>query len=159
MSLWQLTPPQYFATEQDQLRRIHEAGRYGPYEKEFFHRTGRRVPVLLNGMLVRGSEGRRQLWSFVEDITVRHEAERALADSEKRFRDVSNAVGEFIWEIDLEGRIAFLSERVSEVLGVAPAELVGNRFIELVPGPEQSRWENFFNAALEKRERFAAQEM
>src|SRR5690606_18058100 len=31
MSLWQLTPPQYFASEQEQLRCIHETGRYGPY--------------------------------------------------------------------------------------------------------------------------------
>lgn len=140
MSLWQLTPPQYFSAEQEQLRRIHDTGRYGPYEKEFFHRSGRRVPIVLNGMLVRGTEGRRQVWSFVEDITERKAAEQALADSEKRFRDVSDAVGEYIWEVDLDGGIAFVSERVMDVLGVEPKELEGRPLAELVPGPDQQRW-------------------
>ena len=158
MSLWQLTPPQYFSAEQEQLRRIHETGRYGPYEKEFFHRSGRRVPIVLNGMLVRGSEGRRQVWSFVEDITERKAAEQALADSEKRFRDVSDAVGEFIFEVDLDGGIAFVSERVTDVLGLAPKDLEGRSHGELVPGPDQARWEKYFGDLMRDRGRIAAAE-
>ncbi len=158
MSLWQLTPPQYFAAEQEQLRRIHDTGRYGPYEKEFFHRSGRRVPIVLNGMLVRGTEGRRQLWSFVEDITERKAAEQALADSEKRFRDVSDAVGEYIWEVDLDGGIAFVSERVTDVLGIAPKELEGRPYAELVPGPDQERWVQRFRGLIADHGRLASSE-
>ncbi|MBE2214679.1 MAG: PAS domain S-box protein [Opitutaceae bacterium] len=158
MSLWQLTPPQYFAAEQEQLRRIHDTGRYGPYEKEFFHRSGRRVPIVLNGMLVRGTEGRRQVWSFVEDITERKAAEQALADSEKRFRDVSDAVGEFIWEIDLDGGIAFVSERVTDVLGLAPKDLEGRSHADLVPGPDQERWAKSFRELMATRGRIAGTE-
>jgi len=158
MSLWQLTPPQYFTAEQEQLRRIHDSGRYGPYEKEFFHRSGRRVPIVLNGMLVRGTEGRRQVWSFVEDITERKAAEQALADSEKRFRDVSDAVGEFIWEIDLDGGIAFVSERVTDVLGLPPKELEGRPHAALVPGPDQARWEKAFGELMAGRGRITGTE-
>jgi PAS domain S-box-containing protein len=158
MSLWQLTPPEYFAAEQDQLRSIHETGKYGPYEKEVFHRNGSRVPVVFNGMLVRGPEGRRQLWSFVEDITERKTAERALAQSEKRLRDVSDAVGEFIWEVNLDGKITFLSDKVGDVLGVAPNDLVGRRFATLLVEPEQATWERRFVRWIEARERFNLQE-
>ncbi len=158
MSLWQLTPPQYYAEEQDQLRRIHETGKYGPYEKEIFHRNGSRVPVVFNGMLVRGPEGRRQLWSFVEDITERKDAERALAESEKRLRDVSDAVGEFIWEVSLDGKVTFISEKVTDVLGLAPRDLIGRRFGSLLIGPEQASWDRRFARWTESRERFAAQE-
>jgi PAS domain S-box-containing protein len=158
MSLWQLTPPQYFAAEQEQLRRIHDSGRYGPYEKEFFHRSGRRVSIVLNGMLVRGAEGRRQVWSFVEDITERKATEIALADSEKRFRDVSDAVGEFIWEVDLDGGIAFISERVADMLGIPPKDLEGRSFRDLVPGPDQDRWEKSFRELMANRGRISGTE-
>ncbi len=159
MSLWQLTPPQYFASEQAQMRRIHETGSYGPHEKEFFNRSGRCVPVVLNGMLVRGTEGRRQLWSFVEDITERKSAQHALAESERRFRDVSNAVGEFIWEADERGRISLVTGRVAAALGVAPESLIGEDVGELARGADRARWEQLFREALARREGFSGIEI
>ncbi|HEX9781629.1 MAG TPA: PAS domain S-box protein [Opitutaceae bacterium] len=159
MSLWQLTPPQYFASEQMHMSRIHETGRYGPHEKEFFNRAGRCVPVVLNGMLVRGSEGRRQIWSFVEDITERKSAQLALAESERRFRDVSNAVGEFIWEADGRGRINFVTGRVAEALGANSDEFVGRDVADLVRGADRPQWEAIVRSALARRKGFTAVEI
>ncbi len=159
MSLWQLTPPQFFAAEQAHMRTVQELGRYGPYEKEFFHHSGRKVPVVLNGMLVRGSSGRRQLWSFVEDITERRKAGLALAESERRFRDVSSAVGEFIWEVDSSERISFVSGRVWDILGIAPADLMGCEASALSPGPDQGRWRTQFDSAWGRREAFSGIEL
>jgi PAS domain S-box-containing protein len=156
MSLWQLTPPQYFADEQAQMRGIHDTGRYGPYEKEFFHRGGRRVPVVLHGMLVRGKEGRRQLWSFVEDVTERRRAQLALAESERRFRDVSNAVGEFVWEIDACGSIVFVTGRVADILGLEPETLIGRPIGELVEGSDRARWDETVATSLAEGVGFSA---
>lgn len=157
-SLWQLTPPDGFAAEQIELAKVHETGRYGPYEKEFFTKTGGRVPVVLNGMLVHGSEGRNHLWTFVEDITERKAVERALADSEKRMSDVSNSVDEFIWEADSDGRITFVSERVKEILDVDAEDLWGMSVKELVPGPNEERWRKSLEKAFKDRRRFSGKE-
>jgi PAS domain S-box-containing protein len=150
LSLWQITPSDYFIQEQDQLEKLERAGKFGPYEKEYFHKSGHRVPVLINGMIVKGPEGRRQIWTFVEDITDRKEAEHALALSEQRFRDVSNAAGEFIFEVDLEGRIVFLSDRVSDVLEYAPDELRMRSLFELISSDDAGVFRNLFRESAEK---------
>ncbi len=142
MSLWQLTPPEYFANEQAQMRKIHEGGRYGPYEKEFFHRLGQRVPVVLNGMLVRGTEGRRQLWSFVEDITERKRSETALHAADERFNLLVDSSADAFWDVNFETQAAFFAPRLATLLdrteGGIPATL--EAFLELIHPEDLARF-------------------
>jgi PAS domain S-box-containing protein len=49
----------------------------------------------------------------------------ALADSERRFRDIAEVSGDWIWERDETGCSTYLSERFSEVTGVARERLLG----------------------------------
>lgn len=65
------------------------------------------------------------LWAWASARARRAMAERALKDSEQRFRDVSEAAGEYIWETGPDGNYSFVSGRASSVLGYAPEELVG----------------------------------
>jgi len=53
--------------------------------------------------------------------------QRELETSEKRFRDISEAAGEFLWETDPKGRLTYISGRITEVLGYQPEELIGRR--------------------------------
>jgi len=77
---WQLTPPEYAEQETRQLETLARTGRYGPYEKEYLRKDGRRIPLRLNGMLMTGKDGRQYIWSIVEDITTsRAAAEQLLA--------------------------------------------------------------------------------
>lgn len=46
-------------------------GRYGPYENEIVQRNGDRIPVLLNGVLTEEDNGRKLVWSIIEDISDR----------------------------------------------------------------------------------------
>ncbi|MBI4730758.1 MAG: GAF domain-containing protein, partial [Chloroflexi bacterium] len=45
--------------------------------------------------------------------------------SENRFRDVSTISGDYIWETDLTWNYTYVSERVRDVLGYAPEEMIG----------------------------------
>lgn len=56
-------------------------------------------------------------------------AQEELAISEKRFRDISQAAGEFLWESS-GGRFTYVSDRVQQVLGYAPEELLGRDPVE-----------------------------
>jgi PAS domain S-box-containing protein len=67
------------------------------------------------------------------DITPMKQAQAQLIVSEQRFRDVSEAVGEFIWEVDRELRYLYASPRVKEVLGLEPAEALGRHTYDFVP--------------------------
>jgi len=61
------------------------------------------------------------------------ERTRALAASEQRFKDVAEAAGEYIWEVDTQGRFTFVTERVRDVLGYSPEELIGRTPLEFAP--------------------------
>lgn len=71
-----ITPFEYRQSDFLQLESLHINGRYGPYEKQFIHRDGRMIPVLLNGVLIESPDGEQQIWSFVQDITERKRIEQ-----------------------------------------------------------------------------------
>jgi len=64
------------------------------------------------------------------------ERTREVAESEQRFRDVAEAAGEYIWEVDEQGRFTYVSDRVEAVLGYKPAELIGRTPAELMPAED-----------------------
>jgi two-component system, cell cycle sensor histidine kinase and response regulator CckA len=56
----------------------------------------------------------------------------ALAQSEERFRQVAEKSGEWIWELDGNGRYVYSSPVVKTILGHTPEELVGRSLLEWV---------------------------
>jgi PAS domain S-box-containing protein len=124
LTYWEITPKTYAEAEQQQLQSLQTTGRYGPYEKEYIHQDGRLIPVRLSGVLVE-RHGEQFIWSSIEDISDRKAVETALRESEQRFHDVTEAAGEYIWEIDHNSVYVYVTERAKQVKGYAPAELLG----------------------------------
>jgi hemerythrin-like metal-binding protein/PAS domain S-box-containing protein len=77
LTYWEITPQEYAPQEQQQLESLHQTGHYGPYEKEYLHKDGHRVPVVLSGLLLR-TGSKQYIWSSVEDITTRKQVEVEL---------------------------------------------------------------------------------
>ncbi|MBU2869846.1 EAL domain-containing protein [Colwellia sp. E2M01] len=75
LSYWDLTPTSYKNEENIQLASLKNTGRYGPYEKEYIHKSGRLVPVVLNGVSVVKPDNETYTWSCIHDITYRKEME------------------------------------------------------------------------------------
>jgi PAS domain S-box-containing protein len=73
-----LSLPQYRAVEDDAMAQLRRSGACRPFEKEYQHRDGHRVPVLIGAATV----SRKPLrWvSFVVDLTARQRAERERAE-------------------------------------------------------------------------------
>lgn len=59
------------------------------------------------------------------DVTERAEAESALRESEQRFRDIVSAAGEFVWELDAERRVRFVTGPAEDVFGRPVDALLG----------------------------------
>jgi diguanylate cyclase (GGDEF)-like protein/PAS domain S-box-containing protein len=78
LDYWALTPKEYAEQEALQLESLNRRGSYGPYEKEYIRKDGRRIPLRLNGALVTGSDGQQYIWSTVEDITDRKRTEEVM---------------------------------------------------------------------------------
>ncbi|GEM_PF-1465688 len=69
----------------------------------------------------------------------RLDVERSLFVSEQRFRDVSLALADWVWESDSAGRYVYCSERVQDSLGYRPEEFVGRPLLEFVHQEDRAR--------------------
>lgn len=59
-------------------------------------------------------------------------SQAALGTSEARFRDVVEASSDWVWEIDAEGRITYLSERFESVTGLTRSVWIGAEMDDLL---------------------------
>jgi len=88
LSYWEVTPKKYEEQEEAQLKSLEKTGRYGPYEKEYIHANGHFIPVRLSGQIVE-IDGEQYIWSSVEDITDRKQAEEELTRLYKEVEELS----------------------------------------------------------------------
>jgi PAS domain S-box-containing protein len=115
LTYWDITPPSFAEDEARQLDALRTAGRYGPYEKDYLHSSGRRVPVCLNGVLVTGGDGQHYIWSIVEDVTGRRAAERAMREKTEELAHSNAELEQFAYVAshDLREPLRMVSAYVS----------------------------------------------
>lgn len=116
----------------------------GVTEGFILRNDGCRIPVEVASSHFTDPDERRLLIGVVRDITERHAAREALRLSEERFRQVTGAAREFIWEVDAGGLYLYASPVVEQILGYTPEEVVGeNALLRLVrscvPRTEEGR--------------------
>ena len=90
---WQeISPPEWADVHVKALEQLHRAGVCQPFEKEYVHRDGHRVPVLIGSAVI----GRDPLrWtSFVVDLSARQRAERERAALLERANARDHAIAE-----------------------------------------------------------------
>ncbi|HYE36406.1 PAS domain S-box protein [Methylocaldum sp.] len=74
------------------------------------------------------------------DITEQKRNKEALQESEERFRQVAEMVGEWLWEQDSEGRYVYSSGSVYAILGLKPEEIIGKRYLDLLTPEDRQHW-------------------
>jgi diguanylate cyclase (GGDEF)-like protein/PAS domain S-box-containing protein len=101
--------------------------------------------------------GRLVMQSVMRDVTEQRKAREVLAEREKRFRDVLEASGEYVWETDAQWKYTFLSERVETVLGYLRHEMIGRAPREFMPLGEAQAMDEWFAARAAHAEGFREQ--
>jgi PAS domain S-box-containing protein len=66
-----------------------------------------------------------------KDVTAQVEAEQAVRDSERQFRQVLEAAADYYWEQDTEYRTSYLSPNYEKLYDVPAADIVGKRLGEI----------------------------
>jgi two-component system cell cycle sensor histidine kinase/response regulator CckA len=89
--------------------------------------------VEITASYIRDASGRPvEILGVSRDATVRVEAERALRESEARFRTLIERSTDMIVLLDGEARITFWSPSATEALGWESRDLEGRAFLELI---------------------------
>src|SRR5258706_12395632 len=88
----------------------------------------------------RGPDGVvRGLVALVRDVTEQKRAERALRDSEQRFRRMVEIAAEGIWIVDVKGNTDFVNNRMAAVLGYSKEEMLGRLYFDFLDPEERER--------------------
>ncbi len=81
-----ITDKKYNDIEAILIKNLKETGKYGPYEKEYIHKNGSIVPVVLNGISFIDEEGEKLVYTTVENISERKNAEIILVKERNRLK-------------------------------------------------------------------------
>ncbi|MBN2422318.1 PAS domain S-box protein [Candidatus Woesearchaeota archaeon] len=85
------------------------------------------------------------------DITEKKRIEEKLKESEKRFLDIALSSGDFIWEVDKNGKYKFASGSVDEILGYTPNEIIGKTPFDFMPKEEAKRIARIFKEIISEK--------
>ena len=84
------------------------------------------------GFRALGRNARALAAAFAE----REHAERAAAESERRFRSFAESASDWFWETDAEHRFTYFSERIGAITGIPPERLIGRTRLEVAGLPD-----------------------
>lgn len=74
-----------------------------------------------------------------EDYTEKKRAEKALEESEEKFRNLVENISDWVWEIDTKACYTYTSPKVHDLLGYEPEEILGKTLFDLMPTEEAQR--------------------
>ena len=103
------------------------------YEVEGVRKDGSIYPLAIRGKDIPYKGGEARVVEF-RDISAHRESERALRESEERFRQV--AMTNWVWETNLEGRYTYCSDNVIDTLGYTSEEMIGKTPFDFMPEQE-----------------------
>jgi PAS domain S-box-containing protein len=121
-----MTPPEYAELDAFHIAEAAAKGSCTPYEKEYFHKDGRRIPILCGYALLEGSDN--EYIGFVMDMSAQKQAEEELRVREQRFRQLADSLPQLVWEADAAGQALFRNGRFEEYFGIPGGQRIGDEW-------------------------------
>ena len=122
------------------ILRLEERGFVQDYEVVLRRKDGKRIHCLTSGFAIRDASGRAvRLQGILVDVTERLEIEKRLRREQEFVRRLIECFPDLIAVLDEEGRFTYVTERVKDVLGLAPQDFLGKRMGGRTHPDDQSR--------------------
>lgn len=80
---------------------------------------------------------------------------KALNESKTRFQDIAFCGGDWIWEVDTQGRYTYASENVVDIIGYTANEILGHKPFELMSAEESEGISAVFKDIVSKQDRIS----
>ncbi|MEW6349513.1 MAG: PAS domain S-box protein [Thermodesulfobacteriota bacterium] len=125
-------PPEHWPETRRHIGKIVKGENFYDFETKRYTRDGRVIDVSLSGSSFLDEDG-LAAGSVIQlrDITERTRSEQALKESEERYRLLTqnSLTGIYIHQ---DGRFVYVNERLGEILGWSPDEMIGQEFWRFV---------------------------
>ncbi len=126
----EITPPEYRRLDAGAIAEFISSGVCTPFEKEFIHKDGTRVPVMVGGALVEQSQ--QSTLCFVLDISEGKQAEQKIHEQAALLDITTDA----ILVRELGNEIRFWNKGAEHLYGWKALEAIGKNADELLYRPE-----------------------
>ncbi|MHA2273716.1 MAG: response regulator [Candidatus Hodarchaeales archaeon] len=126
---------------------IRQHGVSSTYEANLLMKDNRNVPVKISATPLFTSSGAFQgVLSVFTDIRDRTETEKALRESEERYRTILDNIEDGYYEVDLAGNFTFFNEGLRRIVDYSAEELMGMNNREYMEPETAKRMYKVFNA-------------
>jgi PAS domain S-box-containing protein len=113
--------------------------------------TGAQRIMNLHGEVITEADGKPfKMTGTIQDITGRMEAEKALIESEEKYRALMNNAGEGILLTDVDGNLLEANKKMLELLGYSLDELITMNYVHIYPSEEIQRIRATFHDVIGK---------
>jgi PAS domain S-box-containing protein len=100
------------------------AGTGHSLEVDMKDRAGNQVPFEFHGSVVELPDDRHVIATVGRDLRERRTAERALRESERRFRLISETMPAVVWTVNHAGQMLYVSPNAIDICGFSAEEIV-----------------------------------
>ena len=126
-----MTPSEYKNLDQQKIQELQTLGICTPFEKQYFHKNGSRIPVLLAIALIEGEKNGYNV-CFVLDLTQHKQTEEALRQSEQSYRYLSDAIPQLVWIANTQGECVHVNQRWLDFTGQTLEQVIGYGWTKIV---------------------------
>jgi PAS domain S-box-containing protein len=116
------------------MQMIHGKGRVKSYETSLLTKDGHWVEINCSIALLRDAGGALVgTVGIFKDVNERKQAERALQESEEKYRHIINAAADAMISIDDQGRVCEFNHAAEKIFGFSKSELVDKPLTAIIP--------------------------
>ncbi len=120
-------------------------------EFEVLHKSGRSLFISFEGKIGYDFDGAfLQTHCILQDITSQKAAETALAESEKKYRNIAENMSDVVWQTDMNLKTTYVSPSVEKLLGESPEKHLERTLEEKFPEQTQNKLRSLFFEEIEK---------
>ena len=124
---WQnLTPKEFLHLDMAGIKEAEKNGFWTPFEKQYFHKDGRRIPILIGGTLFKYDS--KEFIVFIIDLTDRNKQLDAL-EKYKRIIEDSN---DLIAYVDINYQFKMVNPTYCNYLGLSKNQLENHHIIDVL---------------------------
>lgn len=116
-----------------------------------YRKSGEPFWARLQGQALKDREGKViKFFSIEEDITPIRESEKALQETEARYRALIENISEVVYETDAAGTVSYISPSIERVLGYSQEEITGKNYLHFLGMDEATQAEQLRKLADDK---------